>query len=389
MAKASTIAELRRARRNPRLFLSELAGVVRDRPVVLTRASLGDEFLVSGLTVGEANMRSLESRLERGFFRVAEVLVARQGACHRFEVRGRAPIVGLDAEIPLPNEDPFDQEDVACRVDRDSGRPTVARNQAPRGATRGALHLRLRDVDVADAVQVLHLLTDQAYLVDEDVRGRVSLDLAGVDADQVLQALEKTGVVVSPPGPLRRVSKSRVEAPKAPAGGDAPKVTLSLKRTSVRDVLAVLAEAHPPLAALAPSGPLGRISLWAREASASDIRAVVMQAAGLSERLSGEERLLERAGGTAETLGPLAGAGAARRLVMRPQELAVEEFELAGIALGADRRLALAYAPSGTLYAYRAGERLANGVVESVESTDVLLATEEGPLRLLLPDLPR
>lgn len=388
VAKASTIAEARRARRNPRLFLSELSGVVRDRPVVLTRASLGDEFLVSGLTVGEANMRALESRLERGFFRIAEVLVARQGACHRFEVRGRAPIVGLDAEIPLPNEDPFDQEDAACRVDRDSGRPTVVRNQAARGA-RGSLHLRLRDVDVVDAVQVLHLLTDQAYLVDEDVRGRVSLDLAGVDADQVLQSLEKAGIVVSPPAPLRRVSRARVEPPPAPAGGDAPKVTLALKRTSVRDVLAVLAEAHPPLAALAPAGPLGRISLWAREASASDIRAVVLQTAGLSERLSGEERLLERAGGTAETLGPLAAPGALRRLVMRPQELAVEEFELAGIALGPDRRIALAYAPSGTLYAYRAGDRLANGVVEAVESTDVMLATEEGPLRLLLPDLPR
>jgi hypothetical protein len=389
VAKASTIADLRRARRNPRLFLSELSGVVRERPVVLTRASLGDEFLVSGLTVGEANMRALESRLERGFFRIAEVLVARQGACHRFEVRGRAPIVGLDAEIPLPNEDPFDQEDVACRVDRDSGRPTVARNQAPRGNAHGNLHLRLRDVDVVDAVQVLHLLTDQAFLVDEDVRGRVSLDLAGVDADQVLQALEKTGLVVSPPGPLRRVSRTKTDPPPAPVGGDAPKVTLALKRTSVRDVLAVLAEAHPPLAALAPSGPLGRVSLWTREASASDIRAILLQAAGLTERLSGEERLLERSTGTAETLGPLSGPGAVRRLVMRPQELAVEEFELAGIALGADRRLALAYAPSGTLYSYRAGDRLANGVVEAVESTDVLLTTEEGPLRLLLPDLPR
>ena len=150
-----------------------------------------------------------------GFFRIAEVLIARQGACHRFEVRGRAPSVGVDAESPLPNEDPFDQEDVACRVDRDSGRPTVARNQAPRAGARGALHLRLRDVDVVDAVQVLHLLTDQAFLVDEDVRGRVSLDLAGVDADQVMQALEKTGIVVSPPGPLRRVSKTRAEAPPA------------------------------------------------------------------------------------------------------------------------------------------------------------------------------
>ena len=202
VAKSETIAELRRTKRNPRLFLSELSGLVRERPVVFTRASLGDEFLVNGLTVGEANMRSLETRLERGFFRVAEVLVARQGACHRFEVRGRSPVVGLDAEIPLPNEDPFDQEESACRVDRDSGRPTIVRNAGPRAPARGSLHLRLRDVDLVDVFQVLHLLTDQAYLVDEDVHGRVSLDLAGVDGDQALAALERTGVDAVGAGPV-------------------------------------------------------------------------------------------------------------------------------------------------------------------------------------------
>ena len=213
VAKSETIAELRRTKRNPRLFLSELAGVVRDRPVVFTRASLGDEFLVSGLTVGEANMRSLETRLERGFFRVAEVLVARQGACHRFEVRGRSPVVGLDAEIPLPNEDPFDQEETACRVDRDAGRPTIVRNAASRVPAKGSLQLRLRDLDLADVFQVIHLLTDQAFLVDEDVHGRVSMDLSGVDGDQALAALEKTGIVLSSPGAFRRVSLTRGKEP--------------------------------------------------------------------------------------------------------------------------------------------------------------------------------
>ena len=390
VAKSETIAELRRTKRNPRLFLSELAGVVRDRPVVFTRASLGDEFLVSGLTVGEANMRSLETRLERGFFRVAEVLVARQGACHRFEVRGRSPVVGLDAEIPLPNEDPFDQEETACRVDRDAGRPTIVRNAASRVPAKGSLQLRLRDLDLADVFQVIHLLTDQAFLVDEDVHGRVSMDLSGVDGDQALAALEKTGIVLSSPGAFRRVSLTRgKEPPRASAAADVPKVTLALKRATVRDVLAVMAEAHPPLAAMAPAGSLGRISLWTREAPATDVRALVLQAAGLEERVVDEGRLLERPGGNAETLTPLAGPGVNQRLVMRPQELAVEEFVLAGIALSGEKRLALAYSPTGALYSYGPGDRLANGVVEAVESTDVLLNTEEGPLRLALPDLPR
>ena len=140
---------------------------------------------------------------------------------------------------------------------------------------------------------------------------------------------------------------------------------------------------------MAPAGALGRISLWTREAPATDVRALVLKAAGLEERVVDEGRLLERPGGTAETLVPLAGPSVSRRLVMRPQELAVEEFVLAGIALSAEKRLALAYSPTGALYSYGPGDRLANGVVEAVESTDVLLNTEEGPLRLVLPDLPR
>ena len=42
----------------------------------------------------------------------------------------------------------------------------------------------------------------------------------------------------------------------------------------------------------------------------------------------------------------------------------------------------LVYSPAGALYSYKAGDRLADGVVSAVESTDVLLQTEEGPVRI-------
>src|SRR5215468_10162389 len=120
LAKSEAIAALRRTRRNPRVFLAELAAIPRDRPVVLSYASLGDDFVVRGLGVGEGPMRALESRFERGFLRVSDFLMARQGACHRFEVKGRAPVAGIEAELPLPAEDPFEQDDAPCRVDRDA-----------------------------------------------------------------------------------------------------------------------------------------------------------------------------------------------------------------------------------------------------------------------------
>jgi hypothetical protein len=63
----------------------------------------------------------------------------------------------------------------------------------------------------------------------------------------------------------------------------------------------------------------------------------------------------------------------------------VREFQLAGVAGSGDSFVAFAYAPTGQLYAYRPGDRLADGIVRAIETTDVLLETDEGPLRVALP----
>jgi hypothetical protein len=51
--------------------------------------------------------------------------------------------------------------------------------------------------------------------------------------------------------------------------------------------------------------------------------------------------------------------------------------------------MAFAYSPAGALLSFRAGERLANAIVKDVQSTDVLLETDEGELRAALPPLPQ
>jgi hypothetical protein len=85
----------------------------------------------------------------------------------------------------------------------------------------------------------------------------------------------------------------------------------------------------------------------------------------------------------------VAGTPPERRLVMRPQDLAVLEFELAGLASAGDGWIAFAYAPTGTLHAYKAGAHLADGLVKSVESTDAVVDTEEGPARVEIAPLSR
>jgi len=399
LAKSEAIASLRRSRRNPRLFLSELGAIVRDRPVTLSFASLGDEFLVRGLSVGEGPTRALESRFERGFLRVSDFLMARQGACRRFEVRGKAPVAGIDAELPLPAEDPFEQDEAPCRVDRDEGRTLVVKGGSANGKTppkgqkppppTGPLTLRLRDMDVADVFQVLHLLTSQAFIVDADVVGRASVELVGVTLEEALAAIEKAGLDVSDRGPVRRVSSSRGEALVVPPMGGSPSATFSLKRADARELLAIMTDMDPGLAVLGPQGSLGRFSLFAKDMPLPDLRAALLSAVELTEKFEDGRRILLRKSGADEPVFPVAGTPEERSLVLRPQDLAVLEFEVAGVATAGGGYHAFAYSPTGVLNVYRAGDRLADGVVTSVESTDVTLETDDGPLPLPVPLLTR
>jgi hypothetical protein len=389
LAKSEAIATWRRARRNSRLFLSELAAVVHERPVMIGYASLGESFTVRGLAVGEGTVRGLESRFERGFFRISEFLMAKQGACHRFEVHGTSPVVGPDAELPMPLDDPFVQDETPCRVDRDPASRIVVRGPTPSAKKpgNGPLTMRLRMVDFADVFQVLALISGSGFLVDSDVVGRVSLDVTRTTLEETLTLLRrKARVAIEDSGRVRRVSKVSTERPtSAPAGGDP--VSFTLKRADVRELLAVMTDIDPALASLGPPGFLGRLSVWASGVPLLELRAEVLDAVGLVERIEEDRRVLERATGSAQPPEPVAGSGADRRLQLRPEDLAVLEFEPAGVASNGSGWLAFAYSPTGQLHAYRVGDRLADAIVRSIESTDVVLETSEGPLRLALPPI--
>lgn len=390
-AKSDAIAAWRRARRNPRLFLSELSAVVRERPVVLGFASLAEEFTIRGLALGEGPVRAFESRLERGFLRVSEFLMAKQGACHRFEARGRSPVAGPDAELPVPVEDPFEQDAQPCRVDRDAARAIEVRGRTPttKDPGRGPLTLRLRDVDLVDVFQVLATLGAGSYVVDGEVAGRASVEVTRATLDETLAAIRKAaGVEIAAGGTVRRVGPARPAQAARSAAEGGPPASFALKRAEVRDVLAAMAEVDPQLAALGPPGFLGRASVWTRDAPLGAVRAALLESAGLAERVEEERRVLVSRSGTLEAPVPVARGGREPRLALRREELTVLEFQLAGVASAGDAFVAFAYSPTGQLYAYRVGDRLVDAQVRAVESTDVLLETDEGQLRVPLPPLP-
>jgi hypothetical protein len=395
LAKSEAIAGLRRTRRNPRLFLAELVAISRERPMTVTQASLGEEFQIRGLVLGEGPARELQARFESGFFRMSEFLMVRQGACRRYEARGKSPVAGPDAELPLPVDDPFDTDDAACRPDRDSGAGPTLRNDAGRKGAQGALTLRLRDMDLADVFHTLHLLTGQGFLVDGAVSGRASLDLSRVTLEEALSALRKSGLRIAESGTLRRVSPGswkpapETAGPPFDGGLQERRVSFALKRAELRDVLAVITDIESGYAALGPRGPFARASVFARDVPLHELRPALLAAAGLRERIEEDRRLLYRPEQPEEPAVAVARSGEESRLALATGDLVSSELELAGVASSGGAWIAFAYSPTGRLHAFRAGDRLADAVVKSVESTDATLDTDDGPLRLYLAPLGR
>lgn len=392
LAKSEALSGLRRARRNPRLFLAELGAIARDRPVVFTEATLAERFEVRGLTLGEATSRALEARFERGFFRVQEFLMARQGACRRFEVKGTSPIAGPAAELPLPVEDPFLQDDSPCRVDRDATqRAAIQAGATGSRASRGALTLRLRDVDLADVFSALHRLTRRSFLVDGDVAGRVDVDVVGASLDEVFQAMRKNGLRVLEGPALARVSTgpapgSRAAAePLTGAGDPAKRASFELKREGVREILAVMTDVDPELAALGPRGFLGRVSLWAGDVPVAEVRGALLRSVGLDERIEEGRRFLRWPSAAEDELVPVAGAPPQRRLALDLGDIEVQELALAGLGNAGEGYLAFAYLPTGRLAPVKPGDKLADAVVRVVGPAEVEFDTDEGALRLQLP----
>ena len=388
ISKTEAIVRWRRIRRNPRLFLAELGAIISDRPASLTEASLGEEFRVRGVALGEATVKAIERRAERGFFRVSDFVAAKQGACDHFEIRGTSPVAGPDAELTVVADDPFVQDDAPCRVDRDPARALNLGTIKGKVTGSRSITLRLRDVDATDVFQVLALGTGQAFLVDDDVLGRVSGELVRVDMDHVLKALGGLGWSIEQEGRVRRISLAshgRTHGKKATDTARLPvangSTTLMLKRAELRDVFAAMAEVDPSLAALGPQGSFGRASLWAPEVPVADVWAACVSAAGLVERREEGRVLLERNPGSGDVLVPVAAAATdAPRLVLRPADLSSAEVDLVALINVGEGRpwMAFAYTPTGNLVGYRPGDRVADGVVRSVDSTDILIEGEDG-----------
>lgn len=383
--KAIALDDLRRGQTSPRMFLAETGSAFRDAAAALTFGSLdGDtgRFNLRGVVSGMGAADALERRLEGGFFRLREFSRAQKEGCYEFEAVGESFRAGPEAALPLPVDEPFRATEPFCRQDRD---PAAAAAPTPTlrasGSEQGGLSLRAVDADLADIAAMIEILTREAFVVAEDVRGRVSVDFAGASLDDALKALP---VRADKAGSVRLLRSNAAAAAAIPDAEEAPpsgRFSMRAKRARGEDVIAALVEAEPAYAALGPSG-LSKLSVFAREAPINDVRRAVLAALGLEETREENARLL-RSQGSAGDVGPIA-ATTPVRVVFRAHDLTVDEMALAGIGRSADELVAFVYTPLGEVVALRLGDTLSDGVIAGLDANGVLIDTAEGPVRISL-----
>lgn len=392
LEKTLMLDELRRKQNSPRLFLAETGAAFRDAAAALDFGSVDGEtgrFALRGVVAGMGAADALERRLEGGFFRLREFTRALKEACYQFEAMGESFRAGPQAALPVPVDEPFRPVDAYCHSDRDtfiatpSGGPLRATGTAP-----AALSLRAVDADLADVAAMLEALSREPMVIAGEVRGRVTVELQGVSLDDALKALpvrvERVGgvrlVLPARGGPVFTIADAEDGPPVSRFG-------LRGKRVRGEEVIASLAESEPSWAAMGPQN-LGRVSVFAREALAADVRRAVLAALRLSEAREDGVRVLRRADGSGPIETAAIVAPSATRPILRAHDLAVEEMGLAGLGQSGSDLAAFVYSPLGEIVTLRTGDVLSDGIVGTVAATGIVVDTSEGPVRISL-DLPR
>lgn len=267
----------------------------------------------------------------------------------------------------------------------------------PAATSDTTLTLRLRDATVQEIAWVLFELTQQAYVVDSDVVGKVNVELEGATVSDLERSLAEFGVRFTGPGELRRLSTAPVPDPELKGEGDP--ASLQFINGDMDDILRLTADITGN-EIFAPAGPLGRVSLFASERPIYDQLHAILAACGLVATREGDRIVVRRRDEPRSVVLPLnAGGGLVGHVPYRHGEsrgpktrLAGMEGSLAaelvlwGVASNGGAWTALVRGPDGRRHSARAGYRTYDGVVESVDKDGATCRTEAGAtVRWALP----
>jgi hypothetical protein len=332
-----------------------------EHAIALTSVRIDDGISMEGLLLGAAARAALSASLDNANLRVSRMEWSHAGVCQAFSVRARSE-PAEDSGGFTPSRPVFDGDSAAfCRGEAES----PARRILARGAAStddNAFSLRLRNLDLVDVFFLLNDLIAENFVIDQDVKGRIDLDvLEGATVHDALSAVSSAGVVIGP-RPLRRVSRGKpsVSSAQRPSSGGEP-ISISMRDVDLASILCLLAGVSGHEIRM-PREQQRRVSLFATELPAGDAL----------------DQLVPPSSTTAVNACELSGDSGSRlsKQHLKLEQLGVADLRIAGLARVGDTWRAYVYAPTRRVIPLEPGQRLFDGSVKSIGPKGVTFTSD-------------
>lgn len=362
--------------------LAILGKTLHEYPISLTRLKFEDDLRLEGILTGASSRAALERALGLTPM-TASLDIAATGMCRKFTIIGRlsARVDTDGVEIDSGLFDSF--AEAACESKRaESLAPLKVKGRATNGIT-----VKLRDVDLVDLFFVLQDAVAENFVINPDVRGRISVDIENATVDQVFSALRSRGLRIGDP-PLRRVSATADATPAIEQQSAGEVLSLQLKSADLRDVLCYFSQ----IAGLEIYSPdvAHTVSIFATTEWDRSLVAL-LATASFGYRIDENRMVIGR---NPETLNVAAMKKACELTFSPPSRLAqariegfdTSDLQFAGVARTKRGWTAYAYRPSRHLSRIEAGQVLNDGEIESVTATAAVVATKNGKITVRVVD---
>lgn len=338
-----------------------------EHAIALTSVRIDDGISMEGLLLGAAARAALAASLDKAKLRASRLQWSPAGACQAFSVSARfepaeEPGGLTESVVFTPGGPVFDGDSAAfCRGEPES----PARRILVRGAAStndNAFFLRLRNLDLVDVFFVLNDLIAENFVIDQDVKGRVDLDiLEGATVDDALSAVSSAGVVIGSP-PLRRVSRGKPAVPSTqrPSSGGEP-INMSFRDADLAGILCLLGQVSGREIRM-PRELRQRVSLFMTELPVG----------------AALDQLLPSSSTSAVNPCELS-SGSGSRLSRHPlklEQLGIADLRIAGLARVGETWRAYVHAPARRVMPLEPGQRLFDGTVKSIGSKGVTFASD-------------
>lgn len=374
--------------------LAALEAEIGTRPIALTGTEYdGSSLTLRGVVVGAAARDSIRSALEKAGLRSIRQNFSREGICQGFTIAATPQAGDVPPQAVIGNG-LFDAgaRSICKPALAPSTGQIVAGSSSPDSPPP---FLQLRDVDLADVFAALGDLLPEAFVVNQDVTGRVLrvdvFDNASL-TDVLNATATATGVRIGA-GPIRPVARAPHDSSWNTTENPGAPVSFTIKDAAITDVLCLFGQITES-EILGPPDQSGRLSIFAVEAPVNQLLAAVIDTTSLASAREGPRLILRKRGDSRDIAGvnvcEIPTPGSSSRLALLPaslHELGLADIELVGLARLSESWKGYIYGPARRLMPLEAGYELFDATVKSVGPEGVTLTRRDGKVvALALPE---